>query len=354
MSGAALGHASEAIFAAGFLAFYFVLKRLKDGAFDKPWAKHAVLGFGISLILSAYYLIIFKYTWMAGMPYKFEVMDAPPFAPNFGVKLSDFGMTVLLIIAGILIGLKRLAFRKRDEFSFTAVAAGLFILIIGYTNYIGFGIRAWQTRITWPIYFAVFSGIAVYYLGKKFLKNWNFKYAAAISLTLLILFSCTHEGKLRGEGLGDLDGWNTLMWIKNNTPDNSKTMYFYGVLPSKPFSLWAAGRVPYIVNFEDYADGANKGIIKSKYSVNPFIDESAKIPYMKNLFEYKYLADDPTLQRTLFSDEMDYYILAIGPNSAGNPNVAQYNMAIRETFLKNPKIRESYRNKEYSILKKEL
>ncbi len=356
LSGAALGHTSETIFASGFLAFYFVLKRTKDGAFDKPWAKHAIFGFGLFVILSVYYLIIFKNSWMIGLPYKFEVMDAPPFAPNFGVKLSDFGVTLLPVIAGILIGLKLLAFRKKEEFPFTAVAAGLFILIIGYTNYIGFSIRAWQTRISWPIYFAVFGGIAIYYACRKFIKNWNFRYAVAISLTLLILFSFMHINKLRGGGIVDQGGWDTLMWIKSNTPADSKIMYFYGVLPSQPFSLWSPGRVPYTVDLNDYIDGAQRGIIKSNYSVAPF-DAAGfmmHLPYQKSPLTYGHYVDEsaPIKGHSDTFEDMDYYVLPIGSSSTGNPNVAQYNLVIRDTLLKNPQIREVYSNEEYAVLKK--
>lgn len=353
LSGAAFSHMSEAIFAAGFLAFYFFLSRLKDGASDKSWLKNTAVGFGIFLALSAYYLVIFKYTWTVGIPYRFEVMSAPPFAPNYGVKFSDFWITIPLIFAGMLISLKKLAFRKRDEFPFAAVCAGLFMLAIGYSNYVGFGIRAWQTRITWPVYFAVFSGIAIYFVLKKAVKNFGFRHAAIISVLLILSFSYMHEGKLLGRGLVGDKGWDALMWIKQNTPENSKVAYFYDTLVSQSASLWSAGRVPYVITLEEYLDGGTKGEVRENYSMAPFVDGSAKTPYRKSFFEYGYRAEEPSRKNLLISYELaDYYVLAIGAESAGNPNIAQYNYAIMAGLLKHPGVKEAYNNGEYSILRR--
>jgi len=91
LSGAALGHTSELIFSFMFLTTYILLRRVKEKKFDICYLKKFSLGIVLFLVLSAYYLIIFKYTWMVGVAgYEFKVMDAPWFAPNFGVKLSDF------------------------------------------------------------------------------------------------------------------------------------------------------------------------------------------------------------------------------------------------------------------------
>ncbi len=355
LSGAAFTHISEAIFAIGFLAAYALLRRIKEGSFDKAWLKNASMGLIIFLFLSAYYLVIFKYTWTVGVPYRFEVMDAAPFAPNFGVKISDFGVTLLLIVGGVLLGLKRIAFRKKEEFPFTAVSVGLFILAMGYTNYIGFGIRAWQIRIAWPIFFAVFSGILLYSISKKFIKSLNFMQVALISILLILSFSYLHEGKLEGEGIIDKSGWDALMWVKQNTSADSKIVYFYGSLASQSSSLWSSGRVPYIVNTEEYIDSGNKGIVKSNYSVAPFFDASGKLPYRKSFFDYGYYMDEPSKKmEPLLYERADYYFIPIAGKAAGNPAVAEYNLAIRSSLLKQPDLKEAYNSGDYSIIKREL
>ncbi len=56
--------------------------------------------------------------------------------------------------------------------------------------------------------------------------------------------------------------------------------------------------------------------------------------------------------QTTSSEDMDYYVLAIGLNGAGNPNVVNYNLAIKNAILKNQEIKEIYNDGEYLILVK--
>lgn len=351
LAGAAHGHMSEAIFAVLFLSFYYLLKRLKEGAFDKAWLKNAAYGLCLFFLFSAYYLIVFKNTWMIGMPYKFEVMSAPPFAPNFGAKFFDFGIAVLLVIAGLFAGIKKMIFRKTEEFPFAAIAAGLFVLIIGYTNYVGFGIRAWQTRIMWPVYFAVFAGIALFIVARKCLKNWKYAYAACLSVILILSFSYTHQGRLSGSGIIDDDGWNMLMWVKNNTPHDSKVAYFYGLLYSQTFSLWSAERVPYPVILEEYIDAAQSGKVKGNYSIAAYSEWSnAHFAYQKSVLDYGYrTSEEVTNLAYIRFDSADYYVFPVSLFSAGNEYVAQYNAAIRDSLL-NAGLKEVYKNGGYSVV----
>ncbi|MBU4246009.1 MAG: hypothetical protein ABIF85_03835 [Nanoarchaeota archaeon] len=349
LTGAALGHMSEAIFSAGFLAVFMALRYLKEKQLDMPALKNVIIGFTMFAIIASYYLIIFKNSWMVGFQqFSFEVMSVSPIAASLGVKITDFGIVVLLVLAGLLIGIKQLAFRKKEEFPFTAVIAGIYILIIGYGNYFGLGLRAWQSRHAWPIYFSVFCGIVIYSLGAKYFKNWNYKHYAILSVTLIILFSYTHIGMLKGGGLIDQDGWNALMWIKNNTPEDANIGYFYGTLPSQPMSLWSTNRIAYIVDLEDYSDGIKKGIVKDNYTMmqtNEIVN--AYYPYRKTLFSYGYHNDTSTY--FLYSNDLNYYVFPLAISATNNQYVSQYNLMILQELLKQEKIKETYKNGAYAI-----
>ena len=47
------------------------------------------------------------------------------------------------------------------------------MIISGFLNYIGFGLRSFQIRFFWPIYLSVFMGFGIYVLIKLIAKKWN-------------------------------------------------------------------------------------------------------------------------------------------------------------------------------------
>lgn len=358
-SGAILGHPPEAIFSAGFVVFYLFALYLKNHKIPIDALRTIGMGFAGSFIISFYYLIIFKYALMAGVAHQyklFSVMAAPDFAPGFGVKLGDFGMVFPLLIAGILFAIKKISFRKIDEMPFTAILAGLFVLIAGYSNYLGTGVRAWQTRTSWPFTLAIFSGIVLYYVVNRFIKNYNMLHISAISTALLLLFATIHAGQLNGGGIVEEKAWNALMWIKNNTPENSKVYYYYMPMVAQPSALWATGRSPYIIDTVDYIDAANKGIVKDNYKAYIFGGDwvNSNFAYRTSLFDYHYLADNVSVIEGFSnksSIDADYHTLQIG-GASNNPAVSQYNSAIRDKLLKsNKNVTEVFSNGVISILK---
>jgi len=358
-SGAILGHPPEAIFSLGFVIFYLMATYFKEKKIPETILKNAGFGLAIALVLSSYYLLIFRYALMAGSihQYKlFSVMTAPDFAPSLGVTLWNFGILFPILIIGLLMAVKKLAFRKNGEIPFTAILAGIFALIVGYSNYLGMGIRAWQTRTSWPIMLAIFSGIVLFYAIEKVLKNRDFKHIAAASVILLMLFAAMHFGQLKGNGMADKDTWDAFMWIKNNTPEDAKVYYYYMPLSGQQFAFWSAGRPPYIIDTNDYIDAAQKGIVKDAYLASLFSADggNSNFAWRTSLTDYHYLADNESFSGSFLnksSRDADYHVLAIG-GALNNPGVSQYNGAIRAKLLNSTEIHEVFNNGVISILKK--
>ncbi len=362
LSGAMLGHPPEAIFSVGFIAAWFFTSYLKERKIEKGALKNLAFGGILALAISAYYVIVFKYTLMASEVnhYRlFSVMTAPDFAPSLGVTLWDFGTILPILVVGLLISAKRLAFRKTEEIPFTAIVAGLFALFAGYSNYLGAGIRAWQTRTSWPITLAIFSGIALYYAILRIRKNWGVLHFSAISIALLLVFATLHAGQLKGGGIADEETWNALMWIKNSTPENSKVYYYYMPLATQQFSLWSAERTPYIIDTTNYIAAAQSGIVKDEYKAYLFAANGVNtdFAYRTSLTEYQYLADNASIMNSFAnrsSADADYHVLQIG-GASNNPAVSQYNSAIRNKLLKSEKnITEVFNNGVVSILKQQV
>ncbi|VVB60015.1 Uncharacterised protein [uncultured archaeon] len=359
-SGAILGHPPEAIFSIGFLVFYLLIRYLKEKKLPRETLKNLGIGMAIALLISSYYLLIFRYALMHGATnqYKlFSVMTAPDFAPNLGVKLWDFGIIFPVLIIGLLIAIKKLVFRKKEEIPFIPLLAGVFALIVGYSNYLGMGIRAWQTRTSWPFMLAIFSGIVLFYIWQRFAKDKNTIYIPVISLALLLMFATLHVGQLQGMGIVDKQSWGALMWIKNNTPQNAKVYYYPMPLATQQFALWSAGRVPYIIDTDDYVNAAKQGIVKDDYKAYIFAADgsNSNFAYRASLTQYYYLADNASVMNGFLnksSRNADYHVLQIG-GPLNNPYISQYNQAIRARLLNSSRdISEVFNNGVISILKK--
>ena len=61
------------------------------------------------------------------------------------------------------------------------------MLIGGFLNYIGFGLRSFQIRFFWPIYLSIFLGFGIYIILKTIIKRWNPIYTPVTLLILTIL-----------------------------------------------------------------------------------------------------------------------------------------------------------------------
>jgi len=354
LSGMAIGHTTEMIFSLGFLVFYLAVRFFKNGL-DKKEIRSVVLGILIFAVISVYYLIIFYYTWMKAQPFVFSVMEQPAFAPGFPVTLGSFGVTQFFIYIGMLFFVFMLLVKEdSDKVKVKAaspvILAGVFFLVIGFTNYIGFGVRAFQTRIFWPVYLSSFMGLAIYFIPARFGK-WKSRYVYAIAGLLLVIFFFNHYGGLQSGGLIDQKTWDGFMWIKENTPENASVFHFYSALITQPHSIFATERVPYYVNLDDYIDGIKNQVVKKEYKSDIFALDDTNIPYRNGLFSYGYHINDPDYKnRTPGMWNMDYYFLVVG-GSDPNPNLITYNRYVGQYLLNQTWIEPAYANDEVVILK---
>jgi hypothetical protein len=238
---------------------------------------------------------------------------------------------------------------KVDPFSST-ILAGIFLLIMGFTNYVGFGVRAFQTRIFWPVYLAVLMGLALYFIPAHF-KKWRFRYAAAIAGVLLLVFFFNNYGGLQGPGIIDQQVWNGFKWLSENTPENATVYHFYSKPATQFDSLFSTKRVSYTVNMDDYINSLKAGIIKSEYNSDKTALTDTHLPYRSSLFSYGYHAMEDEFKKTISMWDMDYYFFVTYDPSDPSNTLMLYNRYVGDYMLNRTWVEVAYSNDEVLILK---
>lgn len=354
LSGMALGHTSELIFALIFMASYFAV-RIFRGNLKGDEVKGILAGLTVFAVISGYYLIIFYFTWMQADPFTFSIMERPVFAPDFGVNPGDFGVTQYLLYAGILFFffiflLKEDSDKLKVDGLSPALLSGIFILVMGFTNYVGFGVRAFQLRILWPVLLAVLMGLAIYFIPAH-LKRWRFRYAYAVSVVLLAAFLFSHFGQLQGGGIIDPWTWDGFVWLSEKTPEDAKVYHFYSRPMTQTYSLFAAKRLPYFVDVNDYTEALKASVIKSDYQSGMAVLQDTRLPYRESLLSYGYHSEEAGFaDREIDMWGMDYYLFALADPDPQNSLVI-YNRYVREFMLNQTWIEEAYSNEVVSILR---
>ena len=349
LTGTIFGHVPEFIFAVGFLVSYLVIGYAENRKLDKSAAK-IVISILLSMTLSLYYLLIFKNTWMVAKPFSFSIMTDPSFAPGKGVFLEHFGLTLCLLFLGVLITLYAMCYKRAYSLP---LYSGIFILLMGFTNYIGFRPRAWNLRTLWPIFLAPLMAVAIYDLGGRILKVWKNEHTVAVSLLLMLLFANAHSGQLDFGGPGTVDekSWEAFRWVAENTPKDAKVYHFFSIYTGQAASLSIAERAVYYVDTDDYINGVRGGTVRSSYKSHTYVDFSMRLlTYKTSAFTFGHHAEEEEWKNlNIDMWDMDYYLFYSNP-SYTHPAVIQYNGVIKNTFL-NVGMVEVFNNGAISILK---
>ncbi len=327
-----LAHTSEAIFSVIFLAMYFaaglISKNLKINEI-----KILAIAFGISFMASLYYLTIFKDTWVITQPYSFFVQ--PLWEGNPGFYISDFGVLLVFIAIGILFSLSKI-----KDMPIPLVLA-FAMLLTGFLNYAGFGLRSFQARFFWPVYLSVFFGFGIYMLLKLAVKNWNVAYTIAIAAVFTVLLSgilavpfVPHYVKSASEGIMDTYHWAMLGWLGKNAESNSRIYFFYGDIYSQDALLRNSKRVHFQVNPDDFINAIKDKKIKKSYVSKLPGDDGGSLGVRTGLFSFKDISQTKP-QEYYFGPKdictFDYFVF---DKVSRQQVLAQYNLLIANEMLK--------------------
>jgi len=352
LSATILTHTSEAVFAAMFLFIYFIYKFIKKDY--KTLFKQALIGSILSFIICFYYLVIFKFTWARMQPYSFYAMKAWA-SPMFGIP--SFKYLLIFLSIGFIISL--FYFRKKKS---TAFLVGLVMLLIGYSNYYGFGHRSFQARFFWPIYLSIFLGAGIYYLIKLIIKKLQTIHSIAIASIFLIILNISAmssivpvTARFTAQGLMSQQHWDMFRWFQDNV-NNEKILFFYGDFYGQKAILRNTHIPPYRVGTNYFTSILQNKTIKREYMISRLGDHhGVHYAYRKSFFEYGYHAEeeeskDPTYYYSKMRDicTFDYYIF---DKVSQQPVFAQYNMLIASELIKKEWIQPVYGNDYVIVLK---
>lgn len=273
-------HTSEFIFAVGFIGIYVLFKKFSN-------IKEQTINIVTAMGLSFYYLWIFYNTWMETSPFKFAPMFA---SENTGMRVmmfGDFGWIFgILIILGIIL----ILVSKKIN---VVTLVGFYMILIGYTNLIGFSVRAFQTRNFWPLYLAVFMGYPIYLICTK-IKLLK-KIIPLVSIVILIMLLILNPVWITKGILID-DRWDALQWMKENTGETEKNLFFYSQDLQQASILWMSKRMPYMIESDALVEWLSKG--RPRYfKVREIAEGKANYAYWDG-WKVKYHWFEPEINQT--------------------------------------------------------
>lgn len=277
LAGAALSHTSEYIFACAFVIAYMVY----TGRIFK-W----VVPIAISFFLSLYYLTIFKYTWMVVTPYNFKVQLASTYKGIWIPSLASFNLLGYVLIPAIIILLiillsNLLTRHKINQLQF----AILFILIVSFTNLVGFGLRAFQTRLFWPIYLGLIPCVVWQYIPK-----FKFKSIAAFSLGSLICLALvgttTYEESPSLYGIISPEKWALFNYI-NSLSEDSRVLFFFNIRFDQNAQFFILNKRAYYVLPSSIDEQFNQRKLSPIHKIYHLGEGKSNYAYFNN-FQFKY------------------------------------------------------------------
>jgi hypothetical protein len=358
-----LTHSSEFIFGIIFLTFFFTL-RLISKKIKLKEIKTLFIAASIFLIVTGYYIIIFFNTWVIAQPYEFLIQ--PIWEGNPGFYLTGFGILLIFILIGLIFSFKYI---KEGQ---SAVIVAFAMLLSGFTNYIGFDVRAFQIRFFWPIYLSVFFGLGLYFIIKLVVKTYRSIYSVPIFLILMTVFSgmidfpiiteinnqqipLVPAANLRSSGgLMDSEHWEALKWISEKTEKDSKVYFFYGDIYTQDALLRNSKRVHYLVDPENFIKSLNGRELKREYITETPGDSGGMIAVRESLFKFDYVETKITKEEFFGLRDICSNDYIVFDKLTYQEVLGQYNQVIGQSLLKNNHIIPVFDNRVVTILKNDM
>ena len=341
-------HTSETVYAALYLILFFTVLSVINKKIEINLIKNFSLGAIIALIITFYYLVIFKYVWGVRQTFEFAVSKT---WDNPTMYLSDFKLLLLLMAAGMIFA--AMSARK----SLVPALAALSMMVIGNGNYFGFREKAFQLRFLWPVFLSFFIGFGIYQLLKLVIREWKVGYSAVLSIIITIMIIIPsiplmpHYSLLESSGLMDPLHWESFNWLAKNTEKGAKVYFFYGDIYSQDALLRNSKRMHYQITPEGIVDAIQKKEIRRIYDSELPGDSGGGGPYRKSFFSFGFGIDE--LPKDVRSPKQDIckFNYLVFDRVSQQPVLAQYNLLVASELAKKDYIRPVFENNYVVILK---
>ena len=331
----ALSHTSELVYGVGFI-FVYAIFLLFFRKFDLKFVKKVSIAGIISGVVSFYTIFIFTKSFAIINPYHFEISNDWGGTPIF--YLTDFKLLLIFMMIGVVSGFMLL--KKFD----VPVIAWLYMLGIGYTNYIGFGIRAFQPRLLWPVYFSFFFGMGLYALIKLIPSAFRSISVFGTGIAIMLLLSniipvpnIPTYYKISSSGLMDPWHWQAFQWLGQNTPKGARLYFFYGDVYDQDAILRNSKRTHAQVVPQDFFAALQNRSVKRVYTSEVPADHGAGMPYKKSFLNIGlHQVEDNAKTYIMWGDSFDVCIFDyfIFDKASRQKILADYNLLIANDMLK--------------------
>jgi len=348
-------HVIEGIWGIGFL-FIFVglgLIRERKDYIKENWKKYLII-FVVFILMTGYYLPIFKnshYSARQGVIFRISTsFDAGSPIPFFK-ELGIFWIFFIIAIAFFI-----LSKDKKENIWFLIP---VYMLAISLTNYIGFD-KSLITRLIWPIYLMPLFGFGIYIMLSKVIENRNIIFSISTSLLLIGIVFFGMYNVISTPGMVNPYHWEALNWIKDNTPEDSNVLFFYGDLYGQGKPLYYCERLSYrIVNqyIEEegnYLFAMTKNQTLRYYNANAVFFKKGEGLYRKGFFSFgHHFVEDNINTTALYNSKIDicdfdYIVL---DRVTSNIKISQYNMDIANWLVSKEVFVPVFQNNFVIILK---
>lgn len=384
LSGTIMTHTSEALFFAMMITAIFAVGAFilaRKFLFAKNSLKERLNGFKtvlqenskflIALALATastlYFWPLFIGIWMKAQQYKFGIETISASFPAATVFPTDFGFMLLAIVIGI-IAAALLAVQKREELGkllnsprLFALAFSFYMLLAGLGTYAGFGLRAFQTRLFWPITLAPLAGFGLYQLlrivlapiGKGIAKGVSTSTAAAVAAGIigLALLSAYYSEPSRGSL--DNEHWEALRWVAGNTPEDARVYVLSSYVYDQTSVLYNTERVNRYLEMRDSIKIINSIVEKRSFNRTIYMtvasDSGAGFPGRKGILNFEGQGQATSSGGVFDMCDADYYIIDLAfPQQA--QALAQLNSFLLQSFTR-ANMTVEYQNQLVTILK---
>ena len=350
LSASLFGHPSAFVFGVTFIFMYILIKILKKDFKLTDTKKIAIMG-AITFVIIFYYGVIVKYTWGAAGFSNPEILTTKKFIEGGAfpaiILFKDFNIFVLIPFFIGFIVLMVSFLRKKSSY----MLALLFLFLVGYSNYIGFGTRAFQQRFLWPVYISAFFGIGIYFVLKLIFKKLNILHSSALFLIILVIFLAAYSGKTTAGSMMDPYHWDSFEWIQKNIEKDKAVYFFYqDIINQRALYYASTQRESYVIEVEDFIEDLKEGLVKRNYKMALSAEGGPGLPYRISLFKYGTHMPEVTkkMEKRVDICSMPYIVF---DKISKQQQLANYNILIANQLLKNNWIKEVYSNQVVSILK---
>jgi hypothetical protein len=347
IAGTINAHTSETVFFYGFGVFFLVTKlvlRQLTMQDVRWWVRQLVFATLLAMLLSFNFLTIFYhgYYQTSATEITFKPMKPEDFGAVRAPPVQDFHTPALIaIILGAVLAL--VLARKQAH---PALVASGYMFLVGLANYIGVYYRAFQTRFIWPVHLAVFFGLTLYFIVKKFAKAIIIP--ALVALIIAGVFVHAYYKPMHPDIIYN-EQWQGVEWLYANTPEDARILFLYG----DGYSQWIrmVKRLVFLVDTNDLVAMAQEGKLRRTMIIEPMLQNDLYLLYRQGWFTFGQRAKEQNI--TIYPGPFDvcgfdYYV--VDRRSAHAPQLAQVNVQLGNVLLAH-NMTLGYQNEHLVILK---